>query len=257
MFEHVAASCNCSGKFCRGCQSLVCIGNFWKSRSRCIPCEKKAFAEWQAKNPERNKQRARDWREENIERVKATNKQWREENKEYDKERQRRWYEENKDRANATWQEWKAKNDRSPYHKAYRQANIEKLKEKDRRTSKSPQKAAYRKRRYAATRERQIKTSLDWQKNNPARHAANEQRRRAIKTASGGSYTLAEWEALKRQYNYTCLSCGRQEPEIRLTVDHIIPVTKGGSSFIDNLQPLCFSCNSSKNNKVIDYRPKY
>ena len=41
----------------------------------------------------------------------------------------------------------------------------------------------------------------------------------------------------------------------KYTIDHIIPLSKGGTNFLDNLQPLCGSCNSGKNNHVIiDYR---
>ena len=40
----------------------------------------------------------------------------------------------------------------------------------------------------------------------------------------------------------------------KLTVDHIVPVSLGGKNTIDNLQPLCLTCNSKKHNKIIDYR---
>ena len=69
-----------------------------------------------------------------------------------------------------------------------------------------------------------------------------------------GSYTFGEWELLKKQYNHTCLSCLKKEPEIKLSQDHIIPLSKGGSNNIENIQPLCFSCNSRKYTKTIDYR---
>jgi hypothetical protein len=70
---------------------------------------------------------------------------------------------------------------------------------------------------------------------------------------NGGSHTIGEWETLKSQYNWVCPSCGRAEPDISLTRDHIIPVSKGGSNNIENIQPLCLSCNVSKKTKVIKY----
>jgi 5-methylcytosine-specific restriction endonuclease McrA len=79
-------------------------------------------------------------------------------------------------------------------------------------------------------------------------------KRRAIKLNSEGSHTLGEWELLKKQYGFTCPSCKKSEPEIKLTADHIIPLLKGGSDYIENIQPLCQSCNSKKNTKLI---PKY
>lgn len=74
---------------------------------------------------------------------------------------------------------------------------------------------------------------------------------RRIHQQNAGTYTNAEWNELCARYNHRCLCCGESRP---LTIDHIVPISQGGSNTIDNLQPLCRSCNSRKNNRVIDYR---
>lgn len=62
-----------------------------------------------------------------------------------------------------------------------------------------------------------------------------------------GTHTLEEWKMLKEKFNFSCACCGLREPKIKLTKDHIIPLSKNGTNSIKNLQPLCFSCNASKN----------
>jgi 5-methylcytosine-specific restriction endonuclease McrA len=47
------------------------------------------------------------------------------------------------------------------------------------------------------------------------------------------------------------LCCKQEKP---LTIDHVVPLSLGGSNSIDNLQPLCHQCNSRKGTRIIDYR---
>src|SRR5262249_16751456 len=55
-------------------------------------------------------------------------------------------------------------------------------------------------------------------------------------------------------YDYICLRCGRQEPEITQIAEHMVSLTKGNTSDNDQLQPFCLSCNKSKGAKIIDCR---
>ena len=92
-----------------------------------------------------------------------------------------------------------------------------------------------------------------WRAANKERDNFHSRTRRARRKNAEGFFTFDEWKLLKRQYGYTCLMCGKKEPEIKLTIDHIIPLIKGGSNYIENIQPLCQSCNSKKYLKIIDF----
>ena len=56
-----------------------------------------------------------------------------------------------------------------------------------------------------------------------------------------------------RRDNHLCLRCGAKHG---LSIDHIVPVSKGGQNTIDNLQTLCMPCNISKGVATISYLSK-
>jgi 5-methylcytosine-specific restriction endonuclease McrA len=75
--------------------------------------------------------------------------------------------------------------------------------------------------------------------------------RRARLKGNGGTHTVVEWAAVKAAQDYTCPHCRKREPEITLTRDHIIPLSKGGTNDIGNVQGLCALCNSRKSAKIV------
>jgi 5-methylcytosine-specific restriction endonuclease McrA len=81
--------------------------------------------------------------------------------------------------------------------------------------------------------------------------------KRLKRNSTIGSHTFGEWETLKIQYNFTCPRCDKTEPEISLTRDHIVPLSKGGSDNIENIQPLCLKCNLWKHTKIINFTNKF
>ena len=58
------------------------------------------------------------------------------------------------------------------------------------------------------------------------------------------------YDVLKRD-GFKCTLCGRTaSDDITLEVDHIIPVSKGGLTELDNLRTLCYDCNRGKRDKI-------
>lgn len=78
-----------------------------------------------------------------------------------------------------------------------------------------------------------------------------ESKRNALLKLSEEHYTPEQWVRLISNYDNQCLRCGDRN---QLTADHVVPVILGGSDGIENIQPLCKSCNSSKGTKIADYR---
>lgn len=94
----------------------------------------------------------------------------------------------------------------------------------------------------------------NWQNNdykkNPRKYLEKHKKRQILKKKYGYVLTKKDWERIKKKYSYTCTACGKQEPNIKLTVDHIVPLSKNGKHIYKNIQPLCHSCNSRKGAKL-------
>lgn len=83
----------------------------------------------------------------------------------------------------------------------------------------------------------------------------SEEKRRSQKLNNSGSFCIEEWEFIKEMFYHLCPSCGTHDKISPLTIDHILPLSKGGLHALHNIQPLCRSCNSSKGRNRIIYVP--
>ena len=117
-------------------------------------------------------------------------------------------------------------------------------------------------RRYVNNTEKCRAMSERWRKNNPdkiRKHCKlwrdkHPEKKKKYKQEYRGKFTQAGefnanlWNKKLELLNFRCVYCGTDK---RITCDHIIPLDKGGTNHIDNLQPLCVSCNSKKKNKLL------
>lgn len=169
-------------------------------------------------------------------------------NKEAIAERVRRWREANPEDS----QEYNRE-----YGPRYYRANKERIADVKRQYIKAnPEKRAVIDRRYHEAHPKRLQErKRRWLEANPEKRREWDRRKRAKRAGVEGSHTEAEWQALCSYYMDQCLCCG--EVPDKLTRDHVIPITKGGSNDIGNIQPLCKSCNSKKYLKTTDYRIDY
>jgi hypothetical protein len=94
----------------------------------------------------------------------------------------------------------------------------------------------------------------DWNTRNREGNKARRKkakRDRLLVVKSRGIFTDSEFKQILNIYNNTCLNCGSTDD---ICADHVIPLKYGGANTIDNIQPLCRLCNSSKGARHIDFR---
>lgn len=183
--------------------------------SICKSCKSEYDRIYREKNKSRISEKQSEYWKANKEKIKISFSDWYAKNFQKVKETNNKWKEKNLLKVSLYQKEWRAKNEKS-------------LKE-------------YQRKYREDNREELNKKHL------PITH-----KRRSRIAENGGSYSIKEWLLVCEYYGNKCLKCGATDK--KLTVDHVKPTALGGTSNIDNLQPLCQSCNSSKHAKEIDYR---
>jgi 5-methylcytosine-specific restriction endonuclease McrA len=155
---------------------------------------------------------------------KASKKRDRETHKERDRKRHRLWYAvpENKIRNKENGKRWQQGEKSKAYKKAYFQ--------------RPEVKARMRIHRYKYEKGKGYTKKL-------LKNRIQIARRRAA-----GKLKPSEWEAIVKKYQGKCAYCGMEK---KLTIDHVIPVAKGGKTIKENVVPACLSCNSKKRDKLI------
>lgn len=179
---------------------------------------------WYLKNKKRIQKIKKLWHLKNKEKQNKKSREYNRQHKKILAKQRHNWYLKNRDYAIKYTKDWVKSNKehKKEYDRLYHKKNAEKTK----------------------------LTRKEWTLRNrdKVRHYCNN--RFAKIRANGGNLTLAEWEEIKKLNNYRCKKCKRKELKIKLTIDHIKPISKGGKHTKKNIQPLCKSCNSKKNNKI-------
>ncbi len=93
----------------------------------------------------------------------------------------------------------------------------------------------------------------EWRRANPEKVKAKRHRRRARKANAKGTFTADDWKQRLAYHDYRCIYCGVEKHETKekyLTMEHLIPLSRGGTNWPSNLAPSCKSCNCSKGTRT-------
>jgi 5-methylcytosine-specific restriction endonuclease McrA len=192
------------------------------SNKTCVECSRiNDKARYEA-NPEKKRLRSKAWIAAHPDKKRAADKAWRETNPDRKRSNDRAWWAANRDRGRAGCKERYA-------------ANRTKM-------------AAYFKARYAADPERFKAESKAYHEANPEKVMAWSRNRKARKRSALGRHTAADIANIRKKQRDRCAYC-RFPLHGAGHVDHITPLSKGGTNWPRNLQLACVKCNTSKQDK--------
>jgi 5-methylcytosine-specific restriction endonuclease McrA len=101
---------------------------------------------------------------------------------------------------------------------------------------------------YAEHREQFRKWNHDYNLEHPECSANKRARRKA--RIGEAELTKTEWVAVMIEWDWCCAYCGNRLTRSTRSVDHVIPLERGGAHSRWNLVPACRICNSSKHDSL-------
>lgn len=122
------------------------------------------------------------------------------------------------------------------YYKAWRARNLDKVTHYARRArERDPEKHRAR--------------SRAWFKAHPEIRAVYGSQRRARIRAANGKVSASEWVVIQATFGHRCAYCWADGK--KLTMDHVVPLIRGGVHRAENIVPACHFCNASKGSKIL------
>lgn len=114
----------------------------------------------------------------------------------------------------------------------------------------------YAKNHYKNNTAKRRKAYKDWADKNKYQmtqlYLKANRKRRMIKNNVEGSHTRHElYRKWIYDYDKKCAYCNKKLRWRLVTEDHVIPISKGGTDYIENIVPACKSCNSKKGSKLV------
>ena len=128
------------------------------------------------------------------------------------------------------------------YNKEYREKNKDKLKKS---------KKEYYENNKDKLKERNKEYYKEYRERNKDKLKERDKRYRHKKRGNGGAYTQLQWLDTLEYFDYKCAYTGECIKH-NCHVEHIIPISKGGTSYIWNLVPSTASANLSKHNRDME-----
>lgn len=179
--------------------------------------------------------------------VSAYGKKYRGENKEKEKKRHEKYNEEHKGERRKYCNKYREENKKyfAEYQKIYSEENKEKITE---------YRKNYNKKYYGENKEKILKRCKHYyqtpQGQVVAFNACNKRRKR--EEQQGNGITKDQWLEMMNFFNWECAYSGISvSVKKNRSIDHIVPLVKGGAHEIWNCVPMDRSLNSSKNDKDI------
>lgn len=225
-------------RICKGCGKELPLTAFHKQkcgqyghRSQCRDCR----AAHNAANREYTAEYGRKYRAENREAKAARDKAYQQKHRDKIAEYQKAYRQENSQAA-------------SEYQREYRKEHREALIEYGREYYKANRhkRAEYSREYYRQNREMVLASIERYRKLNPDKWLEAQRRRRAaVRGATVVRFSAADLDSRMSYFGYKCWMCSGPFEH----VDHVKPLSKGGSHMLSNLRPACRSCNSSKSAK--------
>mgnify|MGYP001559615561 CR=1 FL=1 len=134
----------------------------------------------------------------------------------------------------------KGRDTRAMANRKYRasQHGRQALAERHQRTKNDPKRIEQRRRaseRYSQTAKYRAKKYRDYA-------------RRKAAIVPERPVTAEDWLEIVERHKHRCYYCGKRKV---LTLDHVIPISKGGKHMKENIVPACRSCNSKKKDRMI------